>query len=424
MPIFDQGYQHWRGPLSGHAWRWLTIAGHGVRVLRKNRIVFFTVLFAWLPALVLVTALALWGLVEQQSESVLTVVRRLLPADVLDEPQAYRATFWTLAYSMFFKAELYIIMFLVAVAGPGLISRDLRFNALPLYFARPLTRLDYFLGKLGVIAALVATVAVGPAVFAYLVGVCFSLSLGVIKDTYPILLGSVAYGLLVTLSVGTLILALSSLTRRSLYVFIAWAGFWIISGAVGSAMAVIHGESIRRGISQDELTRWVAENPPPPGTRLRWGPYPDARWNNEKKKMQPVVDKPEQQEEADRWYEGWQRASNRSWVTGQAAQGEALRDDWRPVCSYTANLERFSDLLLNTDAAWVTVGKVFERPRQIFGAFGPPGFGPPAPVYERRLADIWVKQYPWEWSAGVLAALLGLSTWTLTRRVKSLDRLR
>ena len=50
MPIFDQGYQHWQGPLSGHAWRWLAIARHGVRVQMKNRIVFYMVLASWLPA--------------------------------------------------------------------------------------------------------------------------------------------------------------------------------------------------------------------------------------------------------------------------------------------------------------------------------------------------------------------------------------
>jgi hypothetical protein len=33
MPIFDQGYQHWSGALSGHAWRWLVITRHGVRRL-------------------------------------------------------------------------------------------------------------------------------------------------------------------------------------------------------------------------------------------------------------------------------------------------------------------------------------------------------------------------------------------------------
>ena len=31
MPIFDQGYQHWQGKLSGHAWRWLSITRQGVR---------------------------------------------------------------------------------------------------------------------------------------------------------------------------------------------------------------------------------------------------------------------------------------------------------------------------------------------------------------------------------------------------------
>ena len=36
MPIFDQGYQHWSGSLSGHAWRWWTIARQGVRVGMKN----------------------------------------------------------------------------------------------------------------------------------------------------------------------------------------------------------------------------------------------------------------------------------------------------------------------------------------------------------------------------------------------------
>ena len=37
MPIFDQGYQHWSGELSGHTWRWLAITRHGVRVALSNR---------------------------------------------------------------------------------------------------------------------------------------------------------------------------------------------------------------------------------------------------------------------------------------------------------------------------------------------------------------------------------------------------
>ena len=117
---------------------------------------------------------------------------------------------WTVAYSFFFQTELYFIMLLVTLAGPNLISLDLRYNALPLYFSRPVTRLDYFLGKLGVIAALVAAVAVLPAVAAYVLGVCFSLDLTVVRDTWRLLPASILYGLVIVVSAGTLMLALSS----------------------------------------------------------------------------------------------------------------------------------------------------------------------------------------------------------------------
>jgi ABC-2 type transport system permease protein len=425
MPIFDQGYQHWQGPLSGHAWRWLAIAQHGVRVQTKNRILRLLLLFAWLPALLLVTVVALWGLVEQKNESIVALARNLLPPEVVRDPVAYRAMVWTLVYSFFFQIEMFFIMLLVIFAGPGLISRDLRFNALPLYFARPLTRLDYFLGKLGVIGALVAAVAVGPAVVAYLVGVCFSFDLSVVRDTYPVLLASVAYGLVITLSTGTLMLALSSLTRRSLYVAIAFAGLWIISGSVGSIMTGIHRESLTRGVQQDVMSRWVAEHPPPPGVHMH-GTYPALQFQPGTGKVGLAGIQPENQREADRWYRDWSEASQMAWLHAQERQTEALREDWRPLCSYVANLSRMADLLLDTDTAWVTLGKAGTQPPPKGPAGGGrrgPQFDPPQ-ISERRLADQMVAQYPWWWSATVLTGLLGLSTWTLTRRVKSLDRLK
>lgn len=182
MPIFDQGYQHWKGRLSGHAWRWLAISRHGVRTQLKGRYVRLLLILAWMPAMALVSALAIWGLIEQGALGAdwLSVLKA---QGLADDPQAVRPAIWTVAYSFFFQTELYFIMLLVTLAGPNLISLDLRYNALPLYLSRPVTRLDYFLGKLGVIAALVAAVAVLPAVVAYVLGVCFSLNLTVVRVT-------------------------------------------------------------------------------------------------------------------------------------------------------------------------------------------------------------------------------------------------
>ena len=67
MPIFDQGYQHWHGRLSGHAWRWLAITRRGVAVQWKGRGVKWVVASALGPALLLAGFLIVWGLFEQQS---------------------------------------------------------------------------------------------------------------------------------------------------------------------------------------------------------------------------------------------------------------------------------------------------------------------------------------------------------------------
>ena len=427
MPIFDQGYQHWHGPLSSHAWRWLAIARQGTRVQIKGRRIWVCILMAWLPALGLVIFMALWGLIEKKSESLLAVVKNILPADMLLDPRAYRTSVWTLAFSFFFRIEMFFIMLLIAVAGPGLISGDLRFNALPMYLSRPLNRFDYFLGKLGVIGVLVASVAVVPAVFAYVVGLCFSFDANVIKDTWTVLLASVAYGLVVTVSAGTLILAMSSLTRRSLYVGIAWAGFWIISGSVGSSLTGIHRDSVTQGLYADEMERWVAANPPPPGVQVprvygvpRGRIRPVPRWKGGR--IGGGAD--------DRWTESWSQASQRAFVKAQENTAAEMRKDWRPLCNYVGNLERIADALLDTDAAWVTIGKAVVRSQQAVEAFGGPMGAPgggdeSVPARDDRfLANWWVPQYPAEWSTGVLVGLLGLSSWTLSRRVKSLDRLK
>src|SRR5947209_11425104 len=277
MPIFDQGYQHWNGPLAGHAWRWLAVARHGVRAVLQGKIVRLLLFAAWVPAIALVTFLAVWGLLEQQAESVLTFLSRMLPAQMIDEPRTFRAAVWTVAYSFFFKAELVAALFLVLIVGPNLVSRDLRFNALPLYFSRPLRRIDYFLGKLGVIGFFLAATLVLPAAAAYLLGVGFSLDLGVVRDTHRLLWGGALYGLIITLSAGTLMLALSSLSRRSIYVGLAWAGFCFLTLMLSGILLSIRFETERHQIVLDGIARWVQENPPPAGVRMN-GPYPAVRF--------------------------------------------------------------------------------------------------------------------------------------------------
>src|SRR5262249_2935161 len=156
-------------------------------------------------------------------------------------------------YQYFFAFETFFAMILVLLVGPNLISRDLRFNAIPLYLSRPLRRIDYFVGKLGVIAWFLGAVAVVPAVFAYVLGVIFSLDAGVLGDPLQLLLAILGSGALITLSAGTLMLALSSLSRRSLYVGAMWVGVWFITSILATVMMAIHYEAISRDVFGREM---------------------------------------------------------------------------------------------------------------------------------------------------------------------------
>lgn len=355
MPIFDQGYQHWSGTLSGHAWRWLAITRQGVRAGMKNRILRMVLLVAWIPALILVSFLCSWGLLERNSDLVtplLGMLTAIFGAPTVADPKHYRVDVWTICFQYFVLVETWFSMLLILLVGPNLISQDLRFNALPLYFSRPLRRIDYFAGKLGVITAFLGMIVIVPSMIAYILGLLFSLDITIVSDTIGVLFRAVIYGVVISVSAGMLILALSTLSRNSRYVGLFWVGLLLIGIVVAAVL-----ESADR---QQQL-RAFRRNPD------RGQAFEDL----------------------------------------MAAQMEASKTDWRPLVSFTANLSRVGQQLLGSSKSWESISQPLpprERTVVLFRFSGP--------------------QYPWYWSAAVLACLVGLSACILNFRIKSLDRLK
>lgn len=382
MPIFDQGYQHWNGTLSGHTWRWLAVTRHGVRIGFKGRILRFFLLLALLPAAGLVVAISVWGLIERNASFISPIVELLVSMNMLSptvasDPRHYRLEVWTMCYTYFHSMELTLSMILILLVGPELISQDLRFNALPLYLSRPLRRIDYLVGKLGVIAAFLGMVIIVPSLVAYALGLLFSLDVTILTETYRLLFASLAYGLVIIVSAGTLILALSSLSRNSRYVALFWLGVWIISAIVGIVLNVTD-RSQRR---QESFNRTLAAQ--------RASESKDG-----KKRRQPAwMMDPEERLKARQEF--------------AKEDEESEKTNWRPIVSYQANLSRIGEQLLGTNAARKTLSALQTRER-------------------RRIEDDSASSltYPWYWSAGVLTGLFGLSACILSLSVRSLDRLR
>jgi ABC-2 type transport system permease protein len=383
MPVFDQGYQHWSGTLSGYAWRWLTITRHGVRVGMQNPFLRILVIASWLPAIGLAFMLSLWGLLENKSPLVTSLMPLLAkffwPGQIAD-PIRFRVEVWTLCYNVFLQIELYFSMIVILLVGPALISQDLRYNALPLYFSRSLRRIDYFVGKLGVIGWFLGTVVILPSLIAYVLGLLFSLDITIVRDTWPLLLACLAYGAVIVVSAGTLILALSSLSRNSRYIALFWVALWFVTAIVANILNEVNSQ--QRGFAQRQMQ--AAVNP----FQQEFG-----------KKMTP-----EQQAALQRAMMEWAKKMRDD---SEAEELHAAQTNWRPLVSYTGNLSRIREQLLGTDTVWEELSKL--EPAEARHSFLMRNLGP---------------QYPWHWSAGILAALFGLSTWILHFRVRSLDRLR
>ena len=151
--------------------------------------------------------------------------------EVAANPQHYRVDGLDDVLRMFLSSEL------CSVDGPDPARRarsdqpGSALQCLPLYLSRPLRRIDYFLGKLGVIAAFLGLVVIVPSLLAYVLGLSFSLDLTIVPGHLAVAAcASLAYGLVIIVSAGTLMLALSSLSRNSRYVALFWLGLWIVSG--------------------------------------------------------------------------------------------------------------------------------------------------------------------------------------------------
>ena len=72
-------------------------------------------------------------------------------------------------FYMFLQTQGTLAFVLACFVGPGLVSPDLSNNALPLYFSRPFSRLEYGLGKAWVLVFLLSAVTWVPGLVVFLV---------------------------------------------------------------------------------------------------------------------------------------------------------------------------------------------------------------------------------------------------------------
>lgn len=275
MPVHDLGYRRWDGDRMPRILRPLDVARSGISLIWKKRALRLMLMLSWLP--VLLPAMAIFAFeYSTTSREASTFMRGMLgnpfvgqynlAAMASQDPSSARHDVWATLILFFFRyPQLSVMVLLVGLIAPALISYDLRTKAYLLYFSRPLTPLEYILGKSAVIWFFLFMVVTLPAIGAYFVGVMLSPDLSVVADTWDIPLRILGATVVLVVPATAIALCYSAFTGESRYAMFAWFATWVM-GFVSYQILTFAGARRPR--------------PGPRGPRGRRGSPEEFRWED------------------------------------------------------------------------------------------------------------------------------------------------
>jgi ABC-2 type transport system permease protein len=213
--IHDIGYQHYEGPRLGRPAIIRALGWHSLR-----------------------SAFGIGRGVKAKIVPVITFVIMCLPA-VANAVSVANGTPRSINYDTYiFQLRVLVMIIFIAAQAPELVSRDLRSHVLPLYFSRPLRRLDYPLAKLAAfIVACLAMIEI-PLLFLYLGTITQSHGASAIWHETKALIPGLLVGLMWAVLLASIGLFLASLSGRRAYstgtIAIFFFLTWILAGLLYS----------------------------------------------------------------------------------------------------------------------------------------------------------------------------------------------
>ena len=220
MTIKEKGYSHWDGEFLIKRFPWWPITRYGIKLSFQRKFFRLTFLLSLLPA---VFFLGLIYVSERLEDF------PFLKGEIVQLLQINPNFFKTyLTQSLM----LFIMLMIVIFCGSSLISDDLKHNSLQLYFARPLKKKDYFLGKTAVIVFFLFIITLVPGLVFFFMKLVFSGNLKFFL-AYPLLpLSIIGYSFIATGFFSFYTLFLSSLSKNRRLVAILIFGIYFTSDIV------------------------------------------------------------------------------------------------------------------------------------------------------------------------------------------------
>lgn len=266
MVVHERGYQRWQGDKRAPVRAAWVILDRGVLVALA--VLFRRKLFAMLlgfaaygPFLFGLGVTYLYFFFSSHPE-LAEMARGIEEAGMLELITPNPDTVW----GYLFMVQKWFALALCVIVGAGLVAEDRRSHALELYLSRPLGRVDYLLGKAGILAFLLAMVTVVPAVVLVLVHLLLhGVGPGGAGAWASLLLATVGAGTLAIAMLTLITLACSALAQRARSAAILLIGaLALVEGVVAGLLDEVFRAPAVQLVSLDYCTgqvmAWILGN--------------------------------------------------------------------------------------------------------------------------------------------------------------------
>jgi ABC-2 type transport system permease protein len=230
VPIHDQGYRRYQGHRTPPGQAWWTIARMHLVSAVKRRWFLVMLLAGWIQFVF--------------RAGVIIVSATIAPIPGLaTTPQTFRD----------FLVGQSFFVFILAIAMSGLIADDRRANALQLYLSKPLTRVEYVIGKAVPLLVLTLGVTLVPAFLLLILQITFAGSTSFLTQNLFLLPAITLASLVRSLVASFVILALSSLSKSRRFVAVMYAGLLFFTASMSQVLRGITGSRAWAAISPGSM---------------------------------------------------------------------------------------------------------------------------------------------------------------------------
>ncbi len=230
MPIYKQTYKPWEARKLLR-WRWRPIAVQELRIAMTSRLFKFLLLLSCLPFLAFLLIFLSVDMLASNPDSVVGFVLEETNIVSIDD-----VMFWR-----FLRFCVPPVVLCCLAVGSGLICNDMRNNLLEIYFAKPLTSVDYFIGKLAAVMFFPMLITAVPALLFFLLHVIMTpdSSMEFFRTYGYLLITMPAYALAIALPSATLAMLCSSLSRSTRFAAVAFCAILFMNRALATFVSEI-----------------------------------------------------------------------------------------------------------------------------------------------------------------------------------------